>query len=375
MATSTHCRVLLQHGRQWLQFKNPVEVIAVDDVAAVRPALARVEDAVERRGLTAAGFLAYEAAPAFDPAFRVRPQSALPLLWFGLYRQPEPAPPPTPNGQNHTLGQFTPAISADAYHRAIAQIKQHIAAGETYQVNYTMRLRTSFSGQPWSLFARLAGAQRGQLAAFVDTGRFALCSASPELFFDRDGDWLTARPMKGTAPRGDTPAEDDRLANWLHNSTKNRAENVMIVDMIRNDLSRFAELGSVRVPRLFQIERYPTVLQMTSTITARSDRPLAEIMAALFPCASITGAPKVRTMEIIAALEPEPRGIYTGAIGFMAPGRQAQFNVAIRTVAIDRQSGLAEYGVGGGIVWDSDPEQEYEECQIKARVLSHPSSF
>jgi para-aminobenzoate synthetase/4-amino-4-deoxychorismate lyase len=368
-------RVILQYGPQWLQFDNPVEVIAVAEVGAVREALARAEEAVNRRGWYAAGFLTYEAAPAFDPAFQVRSASALPLLWFGLYRQVRPVLSPAPGPDDHTLGDLSATASPAAFRRAITHIKQAIAAGETYQVNYTMRLRARFSGQPWSLFARLAQAQQGQYAAYVDTGRFALCSASPELFFSREGEVLTARPMKGTAPRGGTPAEDDRLAAWLHHSPKNRAENVMIVDMIRNDLSRVAELGSVRTPRLFEIERYPTVLQMTSTVTARSRRSLAEIVAALFPCASITGAPKVRTMQIIAKLETEPRGIYTGAIGFMAPSHQAQFNVAIRTVAIDRQTGLAEYGVGSGIVWDSDCDQEYEEWRIKARVLNPSSSF
>ena len=250
------------------------------------------------------------------------------------------------------------------------RIKDYLVRGHTYQVNHTFPLRASFTGDPWVFFLDLAAAQQGQYAAFIDTGPLAICSASPELFFHLDGDRLTARPMKGTAPRGRTLAEDERRIAELRRSEKNRAENLMIVDMIRNDLGQIAEIGSVAVPRLFEVERYPTLLQMTSTVTARTQASVAEILAHIFPCASITGAPKVRTMEIIRELEPQPRGIYTGAIGFIAPGRRAQFNVAIRTVLIDRERQQASYGVGSGLVWDSDAATEYAECVLKARVLT-----
>jgi para-aminobenzoate synthetase / 4-amino-4-deoxychorismate lyase len=252
----------------------------------------------------------------------------------------------------------------------VERIKDYLVRGHTYQVNHTFPLRASFTGDPWAFFLDLAAAQQGQYAAFIDTGPLAICSASPELFFRLDGDRLTARPMKGTAPRGRTLAEDESRIAELRRSEKNRAENLMIVDMIRNDLGRVAEIGSVAVPRLFEVERYPTLLQMTSTVTARTQASVAEILAHIFPCASITGAPKVRTMEIIRELEPQPRGIYTGAIGFIAPGRRAQFNVAIRTVLIDRERQQASYGVGSGLVWDSDAATEYAECVLKARVLT-----
>ena len=206
-------------------------------------------------------------------------------------------------------------------------------------------------------------------------GRYSIASASPELFFALDGDKLHSKPMKGTAVRGRTLAEDDANADWLAASVKNRAENVMIVDMIRNDMGQVADIGSVQTPRLFEIERYPTVLQMTSTVTAQTDAPIADIIAAMFPCASITGAPKKRTMGLIKQLEPSPRGIYTGAIGFIAPNRQVQFNVAIRTVLLDRQEKRAIYGVGGGIVWDSTAEDEYAECKVKAKVLGAKRPF
>ncbi len=363
-------QVILYEARagQWLRFQNPRQVIQADRLDAVSPALQQVEQLAQRQGWTAAGFISYEAAPAFDAALVTRPADAFPLLWFGLYDAPEviklPAGPPS------FALNWSPSISRPAYNRAIARIKNAIAQGDTYQVNFTFRLQTPFSGDAWQLFLQLARAQRANYAAFVDTGRFALCSASPELFFALDGDRLVSRPMKGTAARGTTLADDERQAAWLRDSVKNRAENVMIVDMIRNDMGRVARFGSVRVPRLFEVEKYPTVWQMTSTVSAATTAPLSQIMAVLFPCASITGAPKPQTMRIIKELETTPRRIYTGCIGYFTPERRAQFNVAIRTVLVDRAEERGEYDVGGGIVWDSDSGAEYGECQTKARVLT-----
>ena len=358
-------------AQQWLRFAEPVQVIEARTLAEVIPALRSVEAQVGAQGLFAAGFISYEAAPAFDSALSVRQPGKWPLLWFGLYRQPEVISCPlTGQAQACAPDQWSPTVDHDEYWAAIAQIKEYIARGETYQVNYTFRLRAPFAGDAWTLFQDLARAQQADYAAYVDTGPLVLCSASPELFFRLDGRRLLSRPMKGTAARGRWAEEDQAQAEWLRHSEKNRAENVMIVDMIRNDMGRVAEIGSVSVPRLFDVERYPTVWQMTSTVRALTDAPLVEILQALFPCASITGAPKPRTMQIIAALETTPRGAYTGCIGLIAPGRQAQFNVAIRTVAIDRTTGQAEYGVGGGIVWDSAAGDEYDECRTKARVLT-----
>jgi para-aminobenzoate synthetase/4-amino-4-deoxychorismate lyase len=274
---------------------------------------------------------------------------------------------PTPEQAEETSG-WQPTLSRAAYHAAIAQIKQHIANGETYQVNYTLRLQTNFTGKPWDFFLHLTQHQ-SRHAAYIDTGRYIICSASPELFFQLAGDTIICRPMKGTAKRGRTPQEDRECAEWLKNSAKNRAENVMIVDMIRNDLGRIARTGSVHVSQLFETERYPALWQMTSTVRAETHHSLTEILAALFPSASITGAPKVSTMKIIAELESTPRKIYTGSIGYISPQRKAQFNVAIRTALLDRERQTAEYGVGGGIVWDSTSEDEYAEALLKARVL------
>ncbi|CAG0928709.1 para-aminobenzoate synthetase / 4-amino-4-deoxychorismate lyase [Thermoflexales bacterium] len=354
----------------WLRFTDPVEIVSARSLVEVLPALQRLEAQVRTQRLYAAGYLAYEAAPAFDAALRVCSASGLPLLWFGLYKHAEPIELPAPDRPADPIGPWEPTITWLEYERAINTIKDHIAAGRTYQVNYTYRLRAPFTGDPWTFFLQLAR-QQNNYAAYLELDRWVICSASPELFFKRDGQTVISKPMKGTAPRGRTSREDRVNLDWLQHSEKNRAENVMIVDMIRNDLGRVAQIGSVEVPQLFEVERYPTVLQMTSTVAAQTGASFVDLMTALFPCASITGAPKVSTMKMIAELETTPRGVYTGAIGYLAPGRSAQFNVAIRTVTLDRETGCAEYGVGGGIVWDSDAADEYRECEIKTRVLTN----
>ncbi len=374
MQTETIGTVIIREREGFLRFSRPLRVITAEGPEGVLPALREVEREVEEKGRTAAGFISYEAAIAFDRAFRVRRAGAdFPLLWFGVYGAAEPFDLPAPDPGFTPPSAWTPSVSRAEYDAAIARIRADIAAGETYQVNYTMRLAAPFAGSDLELFKHLVRAQNCLYAAYADTGRFAVCSASPELFFERDlAGLVTTRPMKGTAPRGRTTEEDGRLAAWLKASEKNRAENVMIVDMLRNDLGRLAETGSVAVPELFCVERYPTVLQMVTGVTARVRAPLSELMAALFPCASITGAPKVNTMRIIAELETTPRGVYTGAMGWFAPGGRARFSVAIRTVTVDRAEKTAEYGVGGGIVWDSEAANEYEECRIKAAVLTRP---
>ena len=358
-------------AKRWLLFERPLEVLQTSEPGEVLATLRAVEAAVDQRGLHAAGLLAYEAASGLDPALRVRPDGAFPLLWFGLYgapravELPQVTPPETQEGDT-----WAASVSPAEYARAFEQIKQWIREGDTYQVNLTYRLRRAFAEDPWPVFVRMAAAQGPTFGAFVTTPGWTVCSASPELFFSLDGERLESRPMKGTAPRGLTLAQDRENAAALQASQKNRAENLMIVDMVRNDLGRVAEPGSVRVPRLFALEKFPTVWQMTSVVRARTSAPVCDIFRALFPPASITGAPKSRTVRLIAEVETTPRRVYTGSIGFIAPGRRAQFNVAIRTLLVDHAQNTAEYGVGGGIVWDSVCALEQAECRTKALILS-----
>ncbi len=362
--------VILKQDDAWLKFAQPRRVIVTEKLAEVRESLEEVERLVEENGWTAAGFIGYDAAPAFDPAMKVIPSNNFPLLWFGLYDTFQTVEALEEFGDLPPLN-WEPDTERDAYNTAIQTIKERIAQGKTYQVNYTMRLRADFELDPWTLFRHLAQNQNKH-AAFLDIGDWAICSASHELFFDLDGEIITGCPMKGTVRRGRTTSEDKIQADWLRASPKNRAENVMIVDMIRNDIGRIAEVGSIHVPELFTIEKYPTLFQMTSTVQGKTRASVSKIFSALFPCASITGAPKVSTMNIIADLEASPRKVYCGSIGYIAPNRKARFNVAIRTALVDKKHGKAEYGVGGGIVWDSTSADEYGEALLKARVLTDP---
>ena len=365
--------ILRQNG-EWVYFSNPHHLVSIYEPKDVVPALHEIERLIQVNGWHAAGFLSYEAAPAFDKSLKIHSHSDFPLLWFGLYSAPRIIDLPEPASPKPAI-TWSPTTDRATYNAAIDQVKDHIANGRTYQVNYTMRLQADFDTDPWNFFLHLAQSQNNH-AAYVDTGRFVIASASPELFFQLDGDTITGRPMKGTVKRGRITFEDKEKAEWLHDSEKNRAENVMIVDMIRNDLGRIAKIGSVHAPELFTIEKYPTLWQMTSTVQAETSASITNIFNALFPCASITGAPKVSTMKIIAELETTPRKIYTGSIGHISPNRQAFFNVAIRTALIDRSSQTAEYGVGGGIVWDSTSTDEYAEALLKARVLTEsPPQF
>lgn len=357
------------HGGEWLYFNEPRRLLVAERMEEVVPMLEAAEREVTENGRWAAGFVSYEAAGAFDAVLQTHPPTGVPLLWLGIYDAPRTGPAPNGRRRKYAAG-WEPTMGRDAYMDAFHQIKRHLADGDTYQVNFTYRLRSPFDGDPREYFGMLADDARANYSAFVDTGRFVVCSVSPELFFHLDGRVLTSLPMKGTAQRALTASGDRAEAARLRYSEKETAENVMIVDMIRNDMGRVADTGSVTVPRLFQIERYPTVWQMTSTVTCDTDASVCEIMKAMFPCASVTGAPKRRTMRIIRELEATPRGVYTGSVGFMAPGREAQFNVAIRTVVVDTEENTAEYGVGGGIVWDSTDDAEYQECLAKAEVLT-----
>ena len=378
------CEVVFYRHRpdgkaQWVRCQGLVGTVRAVRAEEVMPALEAVEAATSR-GLYAAGFLAYEAAAGLDSHLAVRDHCPVPLAWFGFFREmvPTDQPPEVEESQvsaapvegRFRVGPWQPSVSYEQYCQAIGRIREYIASGDTYQANYTFRLRADFAGRPWAMFQQMCAAQAAQHCAYVDTGRHAICSASPELFFSLAGGLLTSRPMKGTAPRGLTSAADRLAGAALARSAKNRAENAMIVDMVRNDIGRIAQFDSIQVTNAFALERFPTLWQMTTTVSGRVSASLPRIIEAIFPCASITGAPKIRTMQIIRELEDSPRGLYTGAIGYVGPGGNAEFNVAIRTAVVDRTRGQVEYGVGGGIIWDSRAEDEYAECLTKAAVLT-----
>lgn len=349
-------------------FVGKVEACRSEDVV---PALDRIETALQD-GLYAAGFLSYEAASSLDPSLPTKGPAGFPLLWFGLFRELRSIPlrdwlSRHGNG-TYELSDWHRTISREGYRLAVARIMEYIAAGDIYQVNFTLREHFRFNGDACAFYRDLCRSQPTPYSAFFDLDRHCILSASPELFFQLDNGVLTVRPMKGTARRGRWPSEDEEIAALLRENEKERAENLMIVDLLRNDLGRVSEDGSVTVNSLFDVETLGTVHQMTSTISSRlrQEVGLAELLRALFPCGSITGAPKKRSMEIIAELEGAPRGLYTGCIGYLSPGmRQALFSVAIRTVVIDRYSGRGELGVGSGITWYSAPDAEYDECLAK----------
>lgn len=350
-------------------FGTPRQTLVAHSPAQVRPLLEAVQ-ALARQGRWCVGYLRYEAAAAFDPALAVH-QADGPLAWFGVHDAPQAWPELDADGT--ALAQWHEGLSRAAFDQGMAGIHRAIADGELYQLNYTAQLHGELQGAPRDLFMALRRAQPGGYAAFIDTGDEQVLSVSPELFFDWDGERILARPMKGTAPRGATPADDAALAAQLRASAKERAENVMIVDLIRNDLSRVAQPFSVRVPHLFRLEALPSVWQMTSDVEART-RPgttLADVFAALFPCGSITGAPKVRAMRMIRALESGPRGVYCGAVGVVRPGGAATFNVAIRTVTVQR--GAARCGIGSGITADATAEGEWQEWRHKRAFLERAS--
>lgn len=356
---------------EWLTFSQPVEVLAAERPSAALSLLEEAERCIERDGLFAVGYVSYEAAPAFDRSYRTRAPTSLPVLCFGLFSEPHRArslPELRSTAGEQPLWRITE--SRACYFAKIEAIRDQLAAGNTYQINYTVRQVAESVDDPFALFALVAS--DAPYAAYLEMDDHAIVSASPELFFEMEGTQIRCRPMKGTARRGTTLSDDRAIGDWLARSDKNRAENVMITDMVRNDLGRIAQPGSVRVSSLCEIERYPTVFQMTSTVEASTNASVSEVFRALFPSASVTGAPKVSSMRLIAALEDSPRGVYTGAIGMLSPGHRARFNVAIRTAVVDTRTGDATYGVGSGIVADSDPAEEYAECLVKGEILTSP---
>ncbi len=356
-------------------FVAPQAVIVAQQPQEIGPALAAIESA-RRAGNFVAGYFSYEMGYGLEPRLApLLPQRrTAPLLWFGVFTAPaelagEAAGAALAGGRAYA-GPMDPEWDEAAYALRFDRVKALLAAGDIYQANLSFRARFAFLGDPLALYARLRQASAARYGAYVADGERHILSLSPELFFDLAPDGtIVAKPMKGTAARGDGPLSDLLAREGLSGSTKNRAENLMIVDLLRNDLSRIAERGSVAVPHLFAVESYPTLHQMVSTVTAKLKPGIGveALVRALFPCGSITGAPKIRAMEVLAALEASPRGVYCGAIGCFAPDGSARFNVAIRTLTI--AGGQGELGIGGGVVQDSEGAGEYEEALLKARYF------
>lgn len=351
-------------------FTKPIKELKTRDLDQVEALLKEVET-YQEAGFYAVGYVSYEAAPAFEKKFAVHPAPLMGecLLYFTIHEQVETLPFPEDYEAVELPANWKEEVEAPAYQKAIETIHHHIRQGDTYQVNYTVQLSQELKSDPLAIYNRLVVEQKAHYNAFIQHDDVSILSISPELFFEQDDRLLTTRPMKGTTRRGLTNQADLKEAAWLEADPKNRAENMMIVDLLRNDMNRISEIGSEQVTRLCQVEQYSTVWQMTSTIESRL-RPevdLVQTFQALFPCGSITGAPKISTMEIIQKTEKAPRGVYCGTIGILLPKGKRIFNVAIRTLQM--QGNQAIYGVGGGITWDSKWESEYQETKQKSAVL------
>jgi len=360
-------------------YRDPVAMI----VARNRGEVAAALEALRAEARPVAGFIAYEAGLALEPRLAtLGNDAALPLIWFGVFEGHEDVPAAEvaallPDPDSAWAGCPAPQLDRAAYDTAFARVADYIAAGDIYQVNLSFRADVAIAGSPLALYAGLRARAQAGYGGVVWTGKDWLLSLSPELFFALHDGKVTTKPMKGTAARGQSPAEDAEAAVRLAGDPKQRAENLMIVDLLRNDLSRVAEPGSVEVPRLFSVETYPTIHTMTSTVTARlpKGRSAIDLISAIFPCGSITGAPKIRAMEIIDDVEQGPRGAYTGSIGRIDPGGDAAFNVAIRTLHLHEGSACATIGLGGGIVADSRLGEEWDECLTKGRFVADPRTF
>ena len=351
-------------------FTQPIKELKTRDLSEVADLLAQVES-YQEQGYYVVGYVSYEAAPAFEEKLAVHKAPLLGeyLLYFTVHDRVKTSPIPLTYEEVDLPLKWREQTSAENYEKAISQIHHHLRQGDTYQVNYTVQLKQDLSANPFAIYNRMVVEQEAGYNAYVEHDEMAVISMSPELFFEQNDRELTTRPMKGTTHRGVTDQEDLAQASWLEQDPKNRSENMMIVDLLRNDMNRISEVGSEHVERLCQVEQYSTVWQMTSTIKSqlREDVDLVAIFRSLFPCGSITGAPKIATMEIIKDLEPQPRGVYCGTIGLLLPNGRRIFNVAIRTIQLHQ--GKAIYGVGGGITWDSTWESEYREVHQKAAVL------
>ncbi|WP_120497765.1 aminodeoxychorismate synthase component I [Kiloniella sp. EL199] len=368
-------------GKGSILFINPGKIISCENPEELKTAFSLINREREA-GKHLAGFLSYELGYLLeDKLTSLLPSNTdrnIPLLWFGSFDKAITLNPAEANkflakqrSGDYTLSNLKPSMNEQNYCNAIHKVQDYVAAGDTYQVNYTFKHHFDISGDPIALFQELRQRQNVSNGAYIETGHHTILSLSPEIFLSTQGIEARTRPMKGTVQRGKSPKEDNENKVWLTKDEKSRAENLMIVDLLRNDMGRVCEVGSVKVTELFTVETYRSLHQMTSNIVGklRSEISPVDLIRQLFPCGSITGAPKVRTMEIISELEEQPRGVYTGSIGHIAPNGDTRFNVAIRTLVMDK-NGKGEMGIGSGIVYDSSPEAEYQECLLKGQFLS-----
>ena len=351
-------------------FTDSIKELKTKDIKEVKHLLAEVED-YQNQGYYVVGYVSYESAPAFETKFEVidSPLMSEYLLYFTIHDTVQTESIPLTYEPVLLPESWQELTSAEEYKAAIEHIHHHIRQGDTYQVNYTVQLQQNITADTFAIYNRLVVEQNAHYNAFIQHDDVSIISVSPELFFKKDGDGLTTRPMKGTTNRGLTTETDLKQAQWLAQDQKNRSENMMIVDLLRNDMNRISKIGSENVKSLCLVEQYSTIWQMTSTIETQllPNSSLGDIFQALFPCGSITGAPKIATMAIIKDVEKQARGVYCGAIGILLPNGPTIFNVAIRTLQM--QGNKAIYGVGGGITWDSKWEAEYEETKQKSAVL------
>ena len=350
-------------------YRDPEERIVAWDIGEVASALERVRDGL-KAGKHAAGYLGYEAGHALDPKLAASARrSDGPLLSFGLFEGFDTPDLGSflPDAGGAYVGHPKPRIAQEAYEGAVRQVRENLFAGNFYQANLTFGCDAAVCGNPLAIYARLRrSAEAGWSGVLIDEDR-SLISLSPEQFFTIRGGIIESRPMKGTAPRRSDPVADAREVEALAADEKQRAENLMIVDLMRNDLARVSEAGSVEVPELFAVETYPTVHQMVSRITSRlrDGFDAIDVIRTIFPCGSVTGAPKVAAIEALTRLEPEPRGAYTGSMGWIEPGGDAAFNVLIRTLEWRNGASRARLGLGSGLVVDSNPRDEWAECLLK----------
>jgi para-aminobenzoate synthetase / 4-amino-4-deoxychorismate lyase len=360
--------MIIEFEKKPILFQHPCEVISCHDPFQLGDSFARIEEHLAA-GRFAAGFLSYESGYALEERLVQKKKYDFPLLCMGIYSRPLPLPESYAKAAGaFQLDDFQTSEDQKDYSRDIQSIRDDISRGDVYQITYCIKMGFSFKGDALSLYRKLLREQPVPYPAYIEAEHFNILSLSPEMFLKKEGPFIATKPMKGTWPRGKNIFSDLLSGYRLHYDEKNRAENLMITDLLRNDLGRIGR--RIRVPRLFEVARYKTLYQMTSTVTAEIEDSIAlyPLFKALFPSGSVTGAPKIRAMEIIRGIEKEERRIYTGAIGYVTPDRKIFFNIPIRTLLISGEKG--EMGIGGGIVWDSTPEGEWAEGMLKARFLS-----